>query len=230
MSAQLKYSDRDVRENPDYERIALDYLDGYEGEFQYLIDCKMRVEMGKDLTVGMFRGILNCMRMDPRAPELPAPLPPDDMGEVVELRPRTPRRQKFIPYYKRPECPLFVAGLHHVHKRWTAEMSDTYQHCTGLYHINRVTSFDLPATVKAPFLVARGGKMIHKTEGEGYVRWYPNEHDWGWERHLHPKLSAKVQCMYPRWIDQPILLFTPEASFQDDTPVPLCVRCFAEGE
>jgi hypothetical protein len=76
MSADRKYTDRDVRENPDFYVTVIDYLEHYEGEFDFLVDCKMRVAMDRELTVGMVRGILNCMRHDPRVTNLPEPLPP----------------------------------------------------------------------------------------------------------------------------------------------------------
>lgn len=226
MSA-LKYTDRDVRENRDFESIALQYLENYEGEFAFLIDCKMRIASGLTLSTGMIRGILNCMRVDPRAPEMPDPLPASDMGEVIQM---SPRKKKFKRrrYDDLPICPLTEAKLEHTHKLITSEWRDQYQYCGGYYHINR-SIFHLPATVKAPFLAARGGKMIHKAEGSGHCEWYPNAHGWGYSKYSGAHLSAKTACKYPSWITQPILLFEAQFSFLDGSPVPLCRHCFSEG-
>jgi hypothetical protein len=73
-SASHKYTDRDVRENElEMRHFVESYLERYHGEFEFLIDCKMRVAEGYTLSTGMVRGVLNCMRNDPRVKGLPAP-------------------------------------------------------------------------------------------------------------------------------------------------------------
>ena len=52
----IKYTDRDVRENSDLVGAAYAYVENYQGEFQYLIDCKMRVASGETLTTGLVGG------------------------------------------------------------------------------------------------------------------------------------------------------------------------------
>ena len=225
----LKYTDRDVRENNSLVEFAMEYLLHYQGEFDFLVDCKMRISTGHDLTVGMVRGVLNCMRSDPRVTRMPDPMPPSEqMGEVIELiQPKAYNKKmkskKLVP------CPLYEAKLVHTHRRKNDAWYDTYENCHGYYRINRdPRGVDFDAVVKPPFIVARHGKAIHKATGVGRVRWYPKYHEYGWSQ--DPRISVQVACKYPRWIDGGLLLFTPEALDCEGNPFPLCVRCFVEGE
>lgn len=70
----LRYTDRDVRENPLLVPLVEQYLTQYEGEFAFLRDAKIRTAAGIGLNVAMVRGVLNCMRNDTRILfELPTP-------------------------------------------------------------------------------------------------------------------------------------------------------------
>lgn len=76
----MRYTDRDVRENPSLVGMVTDYLERYQGEFQFLLDAKIRSAAGRPLGVAMVRGVLNCMRNDARllfelpAPQFPVPI------------------------------------------------------------------------------------------------------------------------------------------------------------
>src|SRR6478735_10697790 len=108
---ERKYTDRDVREDDSLRPIVESYLDTYEGEFDYLVDMKMTWASGRDLTTPQVRGVLNCMRHDPRLNiELPEPLQPSQ-GEVVSLVYR--RKEKKNRSYP---CPLKEQGFFHHHK------------------------------------------------------------------------------------------------------------------
>lgn len=87
----LRYTDRDVRENPLLVPLVEQYLTQYEGEFAFLRDAKIRSAAGLPLGVGMVRGVLNCMRNDTRILfELPTP------RFSIEL-PKTERRLRVVP-------------------------------------------------------------------------------------------------------------------------------------
>ena len=60
-----KYTDRDVRELPYLTQIAYTYLDAYQGDFEFLLDAK-RIHYQGVLATATIRGVLNCMRADPR--------------------------------------------------------------------------------------------------------------------------------------------------------------------
>jgi hypothetical protein len=174
MSA-LKYTDRDVRENPDYTQITERYLEQYEGEFQFLIDCKMRLATGVGLTVGMIRGVLNCMRVDPRA-DLRPPVGSDD-DNVIQFTPKS-----------RPiwtECDIEDAHMPH-----PRDEEQLIYACSGVYPINR-RSYRLPAKVKLPFVAGNSGLLIHKV-GNALVEWHPKAHDVGF-RH-EPTFYVKAEC------------------------------------
>lgn len=87
----LKYTDRDVRENPLLITLVEQYLTQYEGEFAFLRDAKIRSLAGIGLNVAMVRGVLNCMRNDTRIMfDLPTP------RFSVEL-PKPERRLRVVP-------------------------------------------------------------------------------------------------------------------------------------
>lgn len=89
MSApELRYTDRDVREDGSLVDLAQDYLRRYTGEFAFLVDLQEAlVTRGRPLTVANVRGVLNCMRNDPRVClTLPSP-------RFTEPEPRVPRLQ-----------------------------------------------------------------------------------------------------------------------------------------
>lgn len=163
MNAQLKYTDRDVRDNPG-QMFALveEYLSNYTGEFDFLVDCKMRVAQGVSLTTGMVRGVLNCMRSDPRIRlQMPAPkvVEDDDEADVVPIRAARTARCEIT----EPHEPHGGDAL-------------TYR-CFGIYEINR-HPYSLPATVKRPYLIARTGQLVH-TPASASVHWVPESHAYG---------------------------------------------------
>lgn len=195
---ELKYTDRDVRENPDFEEVVLEYLSRYQGEFDYLVDMKMRHAAGMDLTVGMIRGVLNCMRHDPREKNLPTPLPPEE-GVVVQMQRQ--RKTKL-----RPEpCPLMAAGTFHHHNRMSVEWHQKYLYCSGLYRINRETFF-LPIHTKPDLLAVGRSAMtrrVHRVEF-GSMTWTPPAHKYGPAQAVP---HYKTACKYPSVLKNPFILF-----------------------
>lgn len=205
---ETKYTDRDVRENNCLVEMAYEYVENYTGDFEYLIDMKMRLAQGYDLTTPMVRGILNCMRHDPRVSGLPAPLPPSE-GVVVELR--QPKRSKRRKGYDRdnPEpCPKTESHDNHVW--WKGD--DPYW-CEGIeWAITRLRYPDYPALVKTPFVVARSGTLIHSVAPDGhYFRWRQHRHEWGFwrmpgEEFDDPDLIINLVCRFPSVLKNPALL------------------------
>jgi hypothetical protein len=228
MSADRKYTDRDVRENPEMYRTVVDYLDAYEGEFDFLVDCKMRVAMDRDLTVGMVRGVLNCMRHDPRVTNLPEPLPPYE-GKVLHM----PRKKKKV---QRRDCDIEEFHGRHGFRFEDHPEFDGYYPCEGKYPINR-RDFMVPASVKVPFMMSKSGKMIHQISSGPEAAWYmwrPNAHAWDFWR--EPDLYVRTACQYPRHIINPTLLNTEQLSIAKREPVgasahphEYCKRCFSVG-
>jgi hypothetical protein len=204
MSADRKYTDRDVRENQNFYQTVIDYLDTYEGEFDFLVDCKMRVAMDRDLTVGMVRGVLNCMRHDPRVTDLPEPLPPQE-GKVLHMPIKKKKK-------KSRGKPCDIEGFHPKHGGFVYKdgdyfYADGYEFCDGKYEINR-DDFEVPAHLAVPYIMSRSGKLIHKVNGEAWYMWRPLRHEWGW-RYAgdgDPDLYARTLCTFPRIVNNPILL------------------------
>lgn len=188
----LKYTDRDVRENPDFYLTAVHYLSEYQGDFQFLIDCKMRVEHGSDLSVGMVRGVLNCMRVDPRVQNLPEPLPPEEFDADV-----IPMRDSYRKPIRRPGWQQ---------KNEVIEVKPREVRNGGNY------SYRLPVTVHPEFIFTKGKSpsttTIHLvTEAE--VEWYPHKYvdQPGWTK--SPELIVHTNCKYPYYLRNSKLL-TPE--------------------
>ena len=212
MGEALRYTDRDVRENRELTAQAYRYVENYQGEFQYLVDCKMRVASGEDLTVGLVRGILNCMRVDPRVTGLPDPIPPAEATVThIRVRTKTCERTDFHPDHR----------------------DEGYYWCAGVWKINR-EQFQRPVSLK-PFLGYVAAKspqaLMHKLPERGqqdsWCVWYPHPHAPGFWK--EPDLFTRPLCVFPRVLKNPILL-THEGyrEFQNDeeTCRLRCERCF----
>lgn len=214
---ETKYTDRDVRENDDLEERAYEYLDNYTGEFQFLVDAKMRLEMEEELPTPIIRGVLNCMRIDVRVTDLPAPLPYQP-AKVVPMS-RTKQRNK------RKVCTN--TEPHPQHGGYSS--GDEYDYCDGVYLINRERSIAHRVTIKPEykFALANTGAMIHGVAG-AHSMWYPYPHSWGWNR--QPALIVRLQCRFPGVLTFPRLLTGKEAlDWALRLGLPYCRHCFPEG-
>lgn len=242
----LKYTDRDVRENPGLYGVVVQYLEDYEGEFTFLVDCKMRITAGYDLSTGMVRGVLNCMRVDPRAPELPEPTNWESQGaEVIEMPKK--KRRKFVPRdhlgYRYVDCPLKEAGIFHQHKRFDLFKVDgelvRTSGCSGLYRINR-EGRELPVKIHDEYFVK--GKTYTTTLVHGvdhaFGRWLPPLHEYGWQTHIPDcRLHVRTLCKYPSWLTDPVLVTADDITEYNKNPIDkkgkiftweYCPRCFPE--
>lgn len=216
---EVKYTDRDVRESEELVERALEYVRNYTGEFQYLIDMKLRVAQEGDLTTPMIRGVLNCMRHDPRITDLPTPLPPQE-GTVTELRPRRAERvpsQKRKRHGGRKSC--HEVGVEHGYHYWTDDEDNTEYSCEGWHLINRgtvdvhgyrSTAVFTETVVKRPYAAARGGMLVHLINS-AEVRWFAPAHEWGY--HGDPDLVVRNVCRFPRFIERPLLLNQEQADY-----------------
>lgn len=240
MGASLKYTDRDVREGGEelYQKV-VNFLERYEGEFTFLIDCKMRLAQGMDLHVGMVRGVLNCMRVDPRETDLPEPILPTADAEVIEMPKRKVRKLKSC---DREE---FHGPHGHYGFRDLTEIEweeDPYYACKGKYAINRDDAIWVPAKINRPAMISRTSNLIHRIGNEAGFQYFANRHGWGY--YMDPVLGIKTVCTFPRWISRPILLTdTQSRVIPDDQtlqnelneyrnsaskkPIQRCKRCFA---
>jgi hypothetical protein len=94
---EVKYTDRDVRENPDLREKAYCYAFYYEGDFEFMVAAKELAKISEELPVAVTRGVLNCMRADPRvAATLPAPQPQVQNARIIPgtVREMGPRHQR----------------------------------------------------------------------------------------------------------------------------------------
>lgn len=91
-SYEYKYTDRDVRENPNLILDVKAYLGWYGGDFDFLIKARQYLAVQGTLPTGIIRGVLNCMRTDPswiwRVPILSTPATPPSLYQVDISRPR----------------------------------------------------------------------------------------------------------------------------------------------
>lgn len=219
---ETKYTDRDVRENDGLEERVYQYLEGYCGEFQFLVDAKMRLEYDGELPTPIIRGVLNCMRVDVRVTDLPKPLPyqPAEVipMERTESHARRIRRER----NKRKVCTRTDPHPYH------GGFGEENDFCDGVYLINRVSYYTMEARVKPEYryVVARTGAKIHGVTS-AVVMWYPNIHKTGWNR--SPKLIVKLHCRYPSTLVDPRLMDEMTAKgFTDLFAVPFCLHCFPE--
>jgi hypothetical protein len=222
MGAAIRYTDRDVRENPNFENIAIDYLMDYEGEFTFLIDCKMRIASGMGLSVGMVRGIHNCMRVDPRAPEIPEPQVWDGEADVI---PMPERRHK--PSYRKAHCQRTDPHQH------TQDDFKSLHYCPGIHAITRNEgqySYRLHAAIKPGFMFvtakSASSVLVHRAMW-AEVEWTPKIHEFGWNR--PPELIVHTNCKYPYYLRNPFLMQIKDVDqYRDEYQLARCVRCFGE--
>lgn len=232
MPLNRRYADRDVRDYPILRDYAGEYLEVYTGDFQYLTEMRARWLLGGNLTDAMVRGVLNCMAGDPRVtlPELPEKVE-SAYGNVVAFP--TPNLESNRRRIKEYDCPLFVNGIYHSHKRMTHQPDSQgriMRYCSGLYRINR-NMFSVKAKIKMPYVVARAGSVIHKV-GDAECIWYPKYHELGYR--TLPSLVVWGLCP-TQGLREPRLIDTLEnvpdwrSKHQGDF-LPRCKRCFPEGE
>lgn len=228
MSNALKYTDRDVRENPDFYGRVHNYLVDYSGDFQFLVDCKMRIMSGIELPVGMVRGVLNCMRIDPRVTNLPEPLVYEECdfdADVIPMRQgygRGPTKQKIA----RRDCQIEEYHTH-TFKDW-----EYLNFCPGKYEYDR-DIYDLPATIHSEYTAIKAKSpsvfRIHKV-GRAMFQWFPNRHEAGFYR--EPQPIVWTHCKFPRYLRDGILLnnqMLAELLNDDNEQYFWCERCYYDG-
>lgn len=219
----LKYTDRDVRENQDeLTRVVYDYLFEYQGEFQFLVDCKMRVVSEYDLTIGMIRGVLNCMRVDPRAPSLPDPI--EWGADVIPLHEPQPSRRR---YNDKKNCENTEPHQH------SQDDFKLIHYCPGRYAVTRNEghfSYKRDAKIHPEYLFVTAKSdssiLVHRaTSAE--VEWYPHIHEFGWAR--KPDVILHTNCRYPYYLRNGLLL-TPGMvqEYAAEYGLVRCQRCFTD--
>lgn len=232
---ETKYTDRDVRENVTLVEAAMMWLEAYQGEFDYLIDMKMRLASGYELTTPMVRGVLNCMRHDPRVTGLPAPLPPIQETVVVSMARKRQRRRGVL------DGPCDKTTEHSSHI-WTARdeegEEDGMYRCEGIpYAINRTSRY-FSAKIKVPYVVAKSGGLIHRVAEEGHdCHWMSPPHAWGFyddTRRLDgipaPELIVNLVCRYPSVLRNPFLIREEDVQHLLAVGVTHCRHCGLEME
>jgi hypothetical protein len=223
MNAYKKYTDRDVRTNSDFYTLVCDYLLQYEGGFEFLIDCKMRLEQNIDLSVGMVRGILNCMRVDPRVKSLPEPQVETFDADVIPMHePHVSRGYRHNKRIQKSECNFNGPHLHN------QEDFKYIHYCPGSYAINREPKYTLPAIIHSEYIFVKAKTsssiLIHRGLG-AEVMWFPRRHEFGWER--KPELIIHTNCKYPYYLRNPILMSIEDVKYNATLYDLLrCVRCF----
>jgi hypothetical protein len=92
---EVRYTERDVRENEELRELAESYVRNYGGEFDPLLRAFNMLSMDGALTTAMTRTVLNCMRHD----ENVASILPEPKGYTMSdrLTPRQPKQRKREP-------------------------------------------------------------------------------------------------------------------------------------
>ena len=155
-----KYTDLDVRRNPDFYGLVIDYLMEYNGDFEFLVSCKTRIEQGVDLSIGMVRGVLNCMWVDPKVTGMPEPLPEEFDADVIPL----PERGQS--YRRQPKAHKRVCERTDVHEHKHSDFA-TMHYCPGIPLVDRKAySYRLPATIRPGYLFVKAKSpttfLIHR--------------------------------------------------------------------
>ncbi|HEY6021865.1 MAG TPA: hypothetical protein VIY48_18975 [Candidatus Paceibacterota bacterium] len=221
MTAERKYTDRDVRENPELEKIALNYLKVYGGDFEPLVNAQGLLAAGHDLPTNIIRVVLNCMRHDrDYAADMPAP-----EAKVIEMvianSPEKKQKHK-----KKNWCKNTAPHRYH----WEGDGADR-RYCQGITN-GRPQYLFIDARIKPHirYALAKHGTVVHMIEGEGHhYTWYPNQYGDGyaWSLDSDAELTVNLLCRYPSRLREPMLLdrfpdniFTPRG-----VKIELCPHC-----
>lgn len=209
MGYDYAYTNADVRGDRDLYQMAVDYAEGYTGDFRPLVEARNMLIEGVDLPTQVARVVLNCMRHDAdicdRMPQ------PKRTLRLVEDGPRATK-----PIHK--QCGDTNSHLCH----WIT--SDTL--CDGIpWEINRNPHVHTTAKVKYAFAVARSGNLVHKTTGKAKMFWLPRIHAEGFVG--DPSLYVDLVCKYPSVLRDPILLKEEPSLELDVRKLARCIRgCF----
>jgi hypothetical protein len=233
---ERRYTDADVRSDPELAELAYDYLDQYGGDFEPLVRAQDVLSEGRLLTTTQTRVVLNCMRHDWNiADQLPTP-----MGKVIDMPVREtevvprPKRKDKVPSWKDRYVDCDRTDYHEPHS-YEAKGFDQWR-CGGIPN-GREDYLWVPARIKTPYAKAKGGKMVHIVAPEGSVYlYYPNRYGDGygsngeqWGR-FPPRLSVNLLCRYPSVLVNPLLLWeVPEGMLTSEgKPLALCPHCIKE--
>ena len=224
-----KYTDKDVRENPNLREIATKYVEEYGGDFAPLVNIKLGLVHDEDeLTTAEARIVLNCMRHDSTVNgSLPAP-----RFGVPADRPR--RDAVVIPMQRDRRSARHRGPVEH--KCGRTQPHD--EHFTSGYDVKcpgvpwEITRYGLIPTRGRihgkPYAASATGALVHKVEGEAVFYWRPNRHEWGFETGLPVQFSVKVLCKNPSWLKDPKLYAEEPVHLYDDDSFgrSRCKRCF----
>lgn len=234
---ERKYTDADVRGDPELAELALDYLDNYTGDFEPLVRAQETLERGSLLTTTQTRVVLNCMRHDwSIADKLPQP-----MAKVIDMPVRDeeeapPRKRRKEPKLGERNVPCGNTELHMGHNYERDGFK--YWNCRGVSN-DRPSYIYFDAKIKVPYAKAKGGKMIHLVAPEGSTFTYsPNQYGDGYGSGMvaksipklwgfYPRLGVNLLCRYPSWLHNPMLLAeVPEGMLDPQgQPIGLCPHC-----
>lgn len=223
---ELRYTDRDIREDDSLMDLAVAYLNVYGGDFEPLVNAQREMVSSGELSTRTARVVLNCMRYDINVSDsLPEPKSP---SLVVR------KRQKVL-----TELQCANTEPHYTH--WWRPSGEALHtpnpiaesvRCDGLPWKLTRERFQTKATVKRQFVAARTGKLVHRASGEAYVRWYPPPHEYG--PAAFRELSVKLICKFPSWVHKPVLTDSiPDLKLwaESDLNRSLCLNgCFTEEE
>ncbi len=231
---ERKYTDADVRADPELAELAYEYLETYAGEFEPLVKAQQVLARGSLLTTSLTRVVLNCMRNDwDIADQLPQP-----MAKVIDMPvrddvaapPKKPKKKE--PKWTEREVPCGNTELHHGHNY--EKDGYEYWHCRGVAN-DRQDYIYCDAKIKVPFAKAKSGKSVHIVAPDGSVFTYiTNRHGVGYGGAIFPKLwgfypqlTVNLLCKYPSRLKDPILLAeVPEGMLDPQgQPIGLCPHC-----
>lgn len=237
-----KYTDADVRADPELGELAYEYLETYSGEFEPLVKAQQVLARGSLLTTSLTRVVLNCMRNDwDIADQLPQPMAKViDMpvrDDVARKPPKKHKKQK-RGYLGPKQCSN--SEYHSAHNQNEPESElyrGAYWHCAGKSN-GRTEFLFVDAKIKTPYVKAPGGKMIHLLGEGSYFHWRPNTHGIGFGRsdelwgRFPPRLHVKLLCKHPSWLYNPQLLWEiPEGLITNEgQAIGLCPHCEKESK
>jgi len=188
------------------------------------------------------RGVLNCMRNDPRLPEGWWMGKKARKGKKKRKKKGTPHLASVTPLPVRPAdpgCPAGPGVEHGAHWYGPAEPDEhhTRWHCLGWHAVNREIR-EVPARFHLPYVRGRQSNLVHRSTGEGTVTWFPGGFHDG--RMAYAALwQVKPVCPLPA-LKNPATLDAdgvrsaeprdlPSGTSQKYAAVTLCARCFPTG-
>lgn len=168
-----KYTDQDVRTHPDLIEIAHQFLRRYQGDWEFLVQCKNHLEAHNHLPMPTVRAVLNAMRANPEGAMFLPQTPTGRFSADGRVGLGQPPMQTFLKAV--PARPVYIV----VNTTWKMPYLLSTHKIAQVYHVLRPEYCELrwytQLGVFVPKLHVWCGKYIYNATTGAYVMSYSEQ-------------------------------------------------------